>query len=263
MASICLHCNVNIDKSDSYYYCDGCQKPIHESCSGLSASEVRCLQLKKRVMKFYCDQCNAGLSSLPSLVESIRVLRSELAEVKKTISTMPAVASAPSGMDTGELVDRVLREYKERENRKVNAVIFGLPETHKSDSAASPDAERVSVEAVLSAVDPNVDLSGLKFFRLGKSKPGMVKPRPIKVVFPSADRAVSIIGKASRLRKTDSFRNVYVNYDKTSCQLEEYQRLKVEMQMRTANGEDGLRISFSDGVHRITKVRSGNKTRLN
>lgn len=63
------------------------------------------------------------------------------------------------------------------------------------------------------------------------------------------------MSRAGKLKTNPEFGDVYVNYDKTPCQLEEFRRLRAELQVRLSGGEENLRISFVDGIHRITKSR--------
>jgi hypothetical protein len=45
---------------DGTYKCDNCAIDLCPECGDLTTSEVRVLQLKKRVMKFYCPKCTVG-----------------------------------------------------------------------------------------------------------------------------------------------------------------------------------------------------------
>lgn len=45
------------DNTPNLYLCDGCRKPYCKTCAPLTASEVKVLILKERVMKFYCKKC--------------------------------------------------------------------------------------------------------------------------------------------------------------------------------------------------------------
>lgn len=41
----------------SCYPCDSCKRLICQECSGLSATELRCLPLSSRILKFQCIKC--------------------------------------------------------------------------------------------------------------------------------------------------------------------------------------------------------------
>lgn len=258
MASVCIHCKNDIRESDVCFECDGCHRPIHGSCTELSASEIKCLQLKKRIMKFFCNHCNAGLSGLPDLLATINIMRQEIAELKEAMSHKSVEVSSNSGrVATSELVTKVVNECRERELRKSNVVIFGLHE-----ATAGVD-DRMSVESVLRAVEPNVEMADVKLYRLGKSVGDAGKPRPVRVIFPSSAQVENIIKKAGRLGASQRYQSVYINYDKTPCQLEKYRRLRSELKTRLDGGESNLRISFVNGEQRIVKRMFKNRGNLN
>lgn len=44
-------------KIDKLYSCDKCKQLFCDACSSLTSSEIRCLELKKRVLQFHCKSC--------------------------------------------------------------------------------------------------------------------------------------------------------------------------------------------------------------
>lgn len=51
--SPCSHC----DNNARTFSCDRCHKLFCDTCSALTSSEIRCLELKKRTLVFYCKEC--------------------------------------------------------------------------------------------------------------------------------------------------------------------------------------------------------------
>lgn len=64
-------------KGDKVFSCDKCKQLFCENCIGLSASEVRCLELKKRVLLFHCKGCSS-LSGQDMAIELEAVLKSKM-----------------------------------------------------------------------------------------------------------------------------------------------------------------------------------------
>lgn len=53
-----MECDVcKKSRESEIFCCDGCKKPICKACGQLTTSEVRVLQLKERVLKFFCKKC--------------------------------------------------------------------------------------------------------------------------------------------------------------------------------------------------------------
>jgi len=74
---------------DQVFPCDGCNEPYCKGCGELTASEIKCIQLKERKMKFYCRNCTDfhTLTLMRNLIESkdkiISLLEEQLKEYKK------------------------------------------------------------------------------------------------------------------------------------------------------------------------------------
>lgn len=73
--AVCILCK-KTDDSDQLWTCDQCQKRICTNCSKLSASEIKCMELKKqRTLKFYCKPCLETMSFNKDLIEEMKKLR--------------------------------------------------------------------------------------------------------------------------------------------------------------------------------------------
>ncbi|KAF0769878.1 Uncharacterized protein FWK35_00004186 [Aphis craccivora] len=57
--------NCQFAELDTPVKCDSCALSVHSKCTGLSATKVKCLSLKNRSLKFFCDGCDQGLKELP------------------------------------------------------------------------------------------------------------------------------------------------------------------------------------------------------
>lgn len=67
-------------KNDKLYSCDKCRQLFCDECSSLTSSEIRCLELKKRVLLFHCKSClsQRDQAALTSSLE--KVFQSKLKE---------------------------------------------------------------------------------------------------------------------------------------------------------------------------------------
>lgn len=62
MSAICMKCKEAINPDVIVYDCDLCKRSVHGTCSEISASEAKCMQLvKKRVLVFLCCYCEDKL----------------------------------------------------------------------------------------------------------------------------------------------------------------------------------------------------------
>lgn len=60
----CMKCSEELS-NQNYLSCDYCKRPMHTNCSELTASEIKCMQLKKRILKFLCGECENDLKITP------------------------------------------------------------------------------------------------------------------------------------------------------------------------------------------------------
>lgn len=58
LSNCCNLCLGKLGDSVSFVKCDGCLKDICEKCHGLSATEFRTIELKKRTLKYFCPACD-------------------------------------------------------------------------------------------------------------------------------------------------------------------------------------------------------------
>nr|CAH7727730.1 unnamed protein product [Callosobruchus chinensis] len=100
--------------------------------SEIGATELRCIQLKSRILKFFCPECRQGFSQVPEL-------RKEVKELKQKVEELIAKAndsirnSGSNNVSDSYSADQVVQEIQERNIRKNNIIVFGLPEQPNQD----------------------------------------------------------------------------------------------------------------------------------
>lgn len=78
----CTACHETIG-NEQYYMCDSCMRKVHRNCVGLTASEVKCMPLQKRMLLLICDDCRNLLVRLPSILGILDELRRDIKEMKE------------------------------------------------------------------------------------------------------------------------------------------------------------------------------------
>lgn len=240
----CAKCKLNIEDNDSYFECDSCKRPIHaQSCSELTSSEIKCMQLKKRVLRFLCNDCNSGLLQIPSIIQSIRELKSEIGLLKSSKPAEPS-ESHPAPFTN---INEIIAELNEREHRKKNIMVFGLSE-HQNNTQADKDTGF----EIIKVANPNAS-DNIKLFRVGKPNVNTTKPRPMKIILNSPEEAIQVLRNVNEIKKMKSFENLIITSDKTPNQTLHYKRIKEELSTRTNAGEKNLKIKYFNGEPKIVK----------
>ena len=131
-----------------------------------------------------------------------------------------------------------LTEIEERERRRANLVISGVPEKEDGSVQDRIEWDEEKVERLFA------DLAGLegdeitKAYRLGKTDSR--KPRLLKVICKSLDAKREILTKAKELRSKPGYEGIYVNTDQTPLQQRQSKAVREEYKRRKDLGEDVL-----------------------
>ena len=160
---------------------------------------------------------NAEKEKVTSLTTKVNNLSTELTELKTEHEKTKKVGEA----NLKYLINL------DRNSRKHNVMIFGLPERDElvvgrendgNEIRATNDDEKVST--VLSKLDSDMSCVS-NFHRMGK--PGGDRPRPVKVILKSTTLAHNVLSKSKNLKNWES--DIYVKPDKTKKEAEEFKRI--------------------------------------
>ncbi|GJQ80616.1 hypothetical protein Trydic_g9202 [Trypoxylus dichotomus] len=105
----------------------------------LSITEIRTIKSKKGV-SWSCRNCNILSSDINDLKAAILSLRNDLAAREKS-----------AGIDD-KAFEELLAELGDRNNRKQNIIMFGVPESDTHDANTRRSRELETVQAVLKAL---------------------------------------------------------------------------------------------------------------
>lgn len=116
-----MECDVCKNSKEVIYKCDACRKLLCKLCARLTSSEIKCLQLKERVMLFYCDQCrkmetyqllSSTIMDKDNLIASknkiIELLEKELAELRKVEPNIPGPCTYASVVKNPPAVNKTI-----------------------------------------------------------------------------------------------------------------------------------------------------------
>nr|CAI5868873.1 unnamed protein product [Callosobruchus analis] len=112
--------------------------------------------------------------------------------------------------------EEIVQEVNDRQSRKNNLIIYGIVE--------STD-------------------------QLGSNNTG--GPRPIKITLRDSNDVRSCIKAAAKLKRHSTFSRINISFDRTPRQVLHYKKLKQEVADRSANGENGLKIKYVNGVPKV------------
>lgn len=250
----CIKCG----NSDPYA-CDSCKRFFCAQCAELTASEIKCLQLKgKRKLIFLCQDCESGFWKVPSIIKELNELKEQIGKLSNQIKDLQRndqirKDEQPNKVEpTPGMSNEIFEEIYERESRKKNIIVFGKPEIRQlSNTQNSFQEEKTTTLDIIKSVCPNLDIKvdDIQLYRLGR--PNEVKPRPVKVIFSSNNIASTIISQAKHLKTSQQFSHISISSDKTPRQMEDYRRIKQQLNERIQAGESNIKIKHINGIPKI------------
>lgn len=252
---VCFKCNKDVAASNSCE-CDGCRLKFHYACTELTASEIRCLELKaKRTLKFFCEVCQEGLRLLPIMQKKIDSLESRLDLLINKLDTQ-SVPVAPINKTADDIIDYDLfiSELEERKRRANNIMVYNLPESTSTNFEDKINDDLTNIITATSNISPDIIIN--KTIRIGKIGS---KPRPLKVILNSSDTVLKILKNKTKLNHPTA----RVSSDLTSIQRNHILNLRTQLENRKANGEVNLTIKYVHGVPRIVTSANTNRNRKN
>ena len=184
---------------------------------------------------------NKNVSPLCTISSSPPHVHTTAASTKINTSSLPP--NLPDDVKTVETtlnsvkheVQEAIREQQDRNERKLNLVVSGMPE--------SKGNEELNDITLVNEIHSKLDvkpISSFKIRRLGKKG---TKPRPTLIQYQEADHETraTILRNAKKLRnvnKENCISTVFVNPDLTYKEREESWKLRQELKRRRENGEE-------------------------
>ena len=227
----CTDCKKMVYSVDSPAVCDFCENKYCFKCSSVSSKEVY-QQLgsckNENEMFWFCRHCRISFSGVKKMlcrVTKLEQTQADFTEMQEKL--VKKVDDLENKVD--EKIKEALLEQKERENRKLNIMCFGLSESEKEtpEDRHNEDCEQLNyiVESVME-LENHDSLFTAKPVRIGPRKP--VKCRPVHLTIESIERMKKVLEAArTKVRNSDSalVRNVYFHSDLIKTQRNEaYER---------------------------------------
>ncbi|VEN42330.1 unnamed protein product [Callosobruchus maculatus] len=202
----------------------------------LTASEVKCLQLKsKRKLNYYCESCEEGLSKVPVLIKEV----AELRECINCILNKDSFTNAGSSTNidkTSHDMEITVAEVMERQERASNLIIYNVNESVKPTHADRNSEDREAV-------------------KLGKNSSN--RARPIKVILKTSGEAKQVL-RDRNLIKTPGIK---IYGDQTKAQREYFKKIKAELERIVADGDNTKTIRYINNVPTIASKDSFHRTK--
>jgi len=232
----CVVCSNHFAELDVPIKCDSCSETFHTKCTRLSATEVKCLLMKNRSLKYFCSNCEQGLKELPELKVLIKKLLVEVEELKNFLFQSP----------NNEVCNEfIINEINERNRRAANLICYNVIESDSNQSNfycsrfAHDCDQRNNILATMVESTSSVPVP-IKVICIGRYQSN--KPRSIIITFSSISEAFNIMKNKNNL--LSRYPTISLSSDSTQYQRDHMKKLHEELASRTLNREIDLTIKF-------------------
>ena len=238
--------------------CDRCSVRFHRNCTDLNNKQFKFIHgFPTKNLEWVCNRClndkdkgdntnkQAGDGDQSSLIveQNKKIIDQNCKILEQQALILDLLKDKKEGNNKVDKqikvhVEETLQEMKEKEEKKMNMILHGIPEGTEEEEAKNKETDVNKTKAVLTYVNPEVKLTidPSKVQRIGKKG---TKPRPVKVVLDSVETKMQFIRNSKKLKDHDTFSKVGLSFDKTKREQEEYRRLKEKLDEKNRNEGSG------------------------
>lgn len=138
--------------------CDGCNLLTQNRCSSLTNSEINCLTLKNRNLKYFCEACKNDLRIVPELKQLVNRLLAEVNEIKNQKNNNNSSRYSKKF---------IIGEIGERDIRALNVILRNVPKSNSHKAVDQVTRGSNLVSNVIGSIITVNNIKSLKIIRLG------------------------------------------------------------------------------------------------
>lgn len=248
----CLGCKEALKRKDTSVMCQVCEEYTHPTCSGISNDLLKylidessegnsiswtCTHCKK-VAKVLNNKVKALNKDIMDIKKSVKSLQTEQEDLKKEVTVCKENYTKLDTKicNTSKVVKNdVFSELRERDEKKCNVLIYGVPEPVDLESGKEKKAHDIEWAVdIAHAVNVRVADNDIKFIkRLGDVNTSEAA-RPILLGFKDAEKKKELIMNSRGLKDNYDYEEIYIAPDLTKQQRDEELELGKEAMRRNA-----------------------------
>ena len=250
------------------YYCLKCDDQPNEPATQPCKEELKNIfegAMKEAVEGIKEGLCVEVVSDIKKeigkvIAEEKELLKKSYAEVTRdftrvtgTITNMVGSGSKrPESPPNNKVIDNV-DEFVDRERRKMNLMIYNLPESDKQTNIERRNND-AAVFCNIIREEFKLNIKVASTTRLGRFDAS--RNRPLLVTLEDMETKREILGHAKELRQSESWGNIYISPDLTPTERERDKKLRTELKQRRDDGERDIIIRNGKIVkqHRVQKL---------
>jgi hypothetical protein len=186
---------------------------------------------------------NDALSTENKLIlDELKTLKADIVKLSSKNNEMDTIGTSASSVQGSRnplvnVVGDVMRENEEIEKKKLNLVLFNVPENISGSIEERGVKEKEKLKKIQEAIQTEITITEL--WRIGTTSGG--RPRPLIIKCGDHGDKITILRSAKKLAhlpKDSEFSAVSIQPDRTKLQQEENRRLVTELKRRCGDGKN-------------------------
>ena len=193
--------------------------------------ELESSELKENFI-WYCNGCKKAIPGVKQVMIMVSNIKDSYDEMKIKLNRIEnKMNESCTELMVDHKIDQALHDFKERELRKNNLILYNLPESTAETGEARKEEEAKAVGKFCECLDSE-DIPD-DIVRLGERKTeNGAKPRPVKVTFNNENIKRKILTNSKKLRDVSEFKKVTLTPDYTFRQRKMNNQMKSEVASR-------------------------------
>lgn len=234
-----------------HWYCKGCEesaisavktdRDIEEKCNLYMSQMTARIDAMEKEIDSKADRTD--LDQLKDRIENLE--KNQNVDIPKEVKTVLDQQGKTNDTAVEEKFEKMMAEHsaeeKEREKRKRNLILFGVPEpnTNLKHQRLQMDNEKVA-EICNVLIDEDITKDDIEHsMRKGRKSTDNTSVRPVVITLTSEELKRNIIRNAQKLNDTEDYQAITINLDMTVKEREEEMKLKVEARKLTDSDKSG------------------------
>ena len=155
---------------------------------------------------------------------------------------------------THEITQAVRQETFLLDKKEKNVIVFGLPGSNSDNENSKLADERRSIDEILTAINVKNEIGEYKYRRLKNKNQQSNVTGPVIIELESIAKKFKLLKASKNLDRNGPFKNIYINPDRTSAELEVEKKLRLERNQKNSElehtGSNGMKFgkfTFTDG----------------
>jgi len=257
----CLGCKEALKRKDTSVMCQVCEEYTHPSCSNISNDLLKylidessegnsiswtCTHCKK-VAKVLNNKVKALNKDIMDIKKSVNSLQTGQDDLKKEMNACKEKCSMFENKisDTSKTVKNdVFSELRDREEKKCNVLIYGVPEPVDLQSGKEKKEHDIEWAADIAyAINVTVVGNDIKFIKRLGDVDKSEDPRPILLGFKDVEKKKELIINSRGLKDNVDYEEIYIAPDLTKQQRDEEIELGKEAMRRNAELDENAALN--------------------